>query len=69
MTTLIWLDSFEQALSKHGLKISVFTDPDMALEDFKVNWKDCAMILSDIRMPGMNSYEFFKDPALICGQS
>ena len=49
-----------QALSKHGLKVSAFTDPDTALEGFKVNRKDCAMISSDIRMPRMNGYEFVK---------
>jgi len=32
----------------------------MALEDFKVNCKDCSVILSDIRMPGMNGYELIK---------
>jgi CheY-like chemotaxis protein len=28
----------------------------MALEQFKVNYKDYAMILSDIGMPGINGY-------------
>ena len=32
----------------------------MALEDFKVNCKTCSLILSDIRMPGINGYEFVK---------
>jgi YesN/AraC family two-component response regulator len=32
----------------------------MALEDFKANGKTCSLILSDIRMPGMNGYEFVK---------
>ena len=38
-------------------KVSAFTDPVMALEDFKVNYKDCSLILSDIRTPVMNGYE------------
>ena len=50
----------EQALHKHGFQVSAFTDPAMALEDFKVNCKKCSLILSDIRMPGMNGYEFVK---------
>ena len=50
----------EQALNRQGLKVSAFTDAYMALEDFKVNCKDCTVILSDIRMPGMNGYEFIK---------
>ena len=50
----------EQALRLNGFKVSAFTDPTMALEDFKVNCKDCTMILSDIRMPGINGYELIK---------
>src|ERR1044071_2963843 len=50
----------EQALHRQGLKLSAFTDPVMALEDFKVNCKDCTMILSDIRMPAMNGYELIR---------
>jgi len=50
----------EQVLQRHRFKVSAFTDPAMALEDFKVNCKDCSLILSDIRMPGMNGYEFVR---------
>jgi two-component system response regulator (stage 0 sporulation protein F) len=50
----------EQALQRHRFKVSAFTNPVVALEDFKVNCKDCSLILSDIRMPGMNGYEFVK---------
>ncbi len=50
----------EQALHRQGLKVSAFTDPVMALKDFKVNFKDCTMILSDIRMPAMNGYELIR---------
>ncbi len=48
----------ERGLKEHGFKVSAFTDPLLALEDFKVNGKVCSIILSDIRMPGMNGYEF-----------
>ncbi len=50
----------EQALQIHGFKVSAFTDPAMALEQFKVNCKDYTMILSDIRMPGINGYELIR---------
>jgi DNA-binding NtrC family response regulator len=50
----------EQGLQIHGFTVSAFTDPAMALEQFKVNCKDYTMILSDIRMPGMNGYELIK---------
>jgi DNA-binding NtrC family response regulator len=50
----------EQALQKHGFKVSAFTDPAVALEQFKVNCKDYVMVLSDIRMPGINGYELIR---------
>jgi DNA-binding NtrC family response regulator len=50
----------KQSLTKNGFKVSAFTDPIMALEDFKINCKTCRIILSDIRMPGMNGYELVK---------
>ena len=50
----------KQSLTKNGFKVSAFTDPIMALEDFKINCKTCSVILSDIRMPGMNGYELVK---------
>ena len=49
-----------QWLDRDGLKVTAFTDPVMALEDFKLNCNSCSLILSDIRMPGMNGYEFIK---------
>ena len=50
----------KQSLHKKGMKVSAFTDPVMALEDFKVKCKTCSLILSDIRMPGINGYELVK---------
>jgi two-component system, cell cycle sensor histidine kinase and response regulator CckA len=50
----------KQFLQTNGLKVSVFTDPITALEDFKINCKNCGLILSDIRMLGMNGYELVR---------
>jgi response regulator RpfG family c-di-GMP phosphodiesterase len=51
----------EQSLQGLGFRVSAFTDPVVALEYFKLNFKDCcAILISDIRMPGMNGYEFAK---------
>ena len=47
----------EQALSRHGFKVSSFTDALMALDHFKANHRNCGLVLSDIRMPGINGYE------------
>jgi DNA-binding NtrC family response regulator len=50
----------EESLLRSGFKVSAFTDPIMALQDFKVNCKTCSLVLSDVRMPGMNGYELAK---------
>ena len=55
MVTLI-----KQALQKYGFNIFAFTDPFIALEHFNLNAKDYSIVISDIRMPGMNGYEFVK---------
>jgi DNA-binding NtrC family response regulator len=43
-----------------GLKVYAFTDPFAALEHFHSGCKDHHIVISDIRMPGMNGYEFVK---------
>ena len=51
----------EQSLQGIGFSVSAFTDPVVALEYFHSNFKDCcSIVISDIRMPGMNGYEFIK---------
>lgn len=50
----------ERALKEHGFKVSAFTDPAVALEDFQINYKTCSLILSDTKMPKMNGYELIK---------
>ena len=50
----------ERSLQNYGYSIFAFTDPVVALEHFNSNFKDCSMIISDIRMPGMTGYDFVK---------
>jgi DNA-binding NtrC family response regulator len=48
------------SLRKNGFNVFGFTNPFLALEHFQINFKDYSIILSDIRMPGMNGFEFVK---------
>jgi response regulator RpfG family c-di-GMP phosphodiesterase len=50
----------ERGLKEYGFNVAAFTDPVRTLEDFKVNCNHYNIILSDIRMPRMNGYEFVK---------
>ena len=46
---------FRDALRKiDGLSVFTFTDPMAALEHFKINKGVYALIISDLRMPGIN---------------
>jgi DNA-binding NtrC family response regulator len=47
-------------LQKVGLNVFGFTDPNLALEHFRINYKDYILVVSDIRMPGMNGFEFVR---------
>ena len=37
-----------------------FTRPSQAIEHFQINFKQYALVISDLRMPEMNGYEFIK---------
>jgi DNA-binding NtrC family response regulator len=46
-------------LHKSGFKnVIAFTKPSLALEYFKINYKDCCLVIADIRMPEINGFEF-----------
>jgi two-component system nitrogen regulation response regulator GlnG len=47
-------------LQRAGLNVFGFTDPNLALEHFRINCKDYILVVSDIRMPGMNGFEFVR---------
>ena len=46
-------------LQKSGFKnVFAFTKPSLALENFKINYDDYSLVISDIRMPEINGFEF-----------
>jgi DNA-binding response OmpR family regulator len=47
-------------LQRKGLNVFGFTDPLLALEHFRINCKRYSLIISDIRMPGINGFEFVR---------
>ena len=51
----------KMALQNQGYGIFSFTDPFLALEHFKINHKICNLVISDLRMPGMNGFEFVRE--------
>ena len=44
-------------LQKEGYDVYEFYDPFMALEYFKENFKNFALVIADVRMPGMSGIE------------
>ena len=55
-------DLFHDALSNEiaGVSVFSFNDPLIALEHFIDNKKNYALVISDLRMPGMNGLELLK---------
>ena len=45
-------------LNKQNIDVCGYTDPLLALKHFKDNYNKIDLVLSDIRMPQMNGYEF-----------
>jgi DNA-binding NtrC family response regulator len=55
------LDMIKHSLQRQKLKVCAFTDPFAALAHFNSDSKDYHhIVLSDIRMPGMNGYELIR---------
>lgn len=51
-------DIFTKFLQRSGFKVSGFTNPVQALDFFTANYKNCSLIITDLRMPQMNGIEF-----------
>jgi CheY-like chemotaxis protein len=54
------INPIKHSLERIGLHVYAFTDPLLALEHFRINCKDYILVVSDIRMPGMNGFEFVR---------
>ena len=55
--TVLFRDAIREI---RGISIFTFTNPIMALEHFKINRKDYVLIVSDLRMPGIDGIELMK---------
>jgi DNA-binding NtrC family response regulator len=55
--TVLFRDAIREI---RGISIFTFTNPILALEHFKINRKDYRLIVSDLRMPGINGIELLK---------
>jgi DNA-binding NtrC family response regulator len=53
--------AIELALKSSGYKSDGFTDPEKAFEKFRNNSREYALVISDIRMPGMNGFELARN--------
>jgi CheY-like chemotaxis protein len=48
----------KKGLEQEGYIVHDYNDPIKAWEYFKVNGKNCTVVLSDVRMSGMSGFEF-----------
>jgi DNA-binding NtrC family response regulator len=51
---------FTEFLTKSGIKVRPFTNPEEALRDFSQNHEAYCLIISDIRMSPISGVEFIK---------
>jgi DNA-binding NtrC family response regulator len=54
------ITAFTLVLEDKGFHVFGFTDPVLALNHFQMKSEQYGLVISDIRMPVMNGYEFIK---------
>jgi CheY-like chemotaxis protein len=47
----------KMGLEQKGFVVHAFNDPKKALQELRLNGKDCTVVLSDIKMPDMSGFE------------
>jgi len=53
--------TLKMVLEENGFKVDSFTDPLLALENFKGEAEIYDMLILDIRMPDMNGFELYRE--------
>ena len=53
--------TLKMVLEENGFQVNTFTDPLLALENFKGESSLYDMLILDIRMPDMNGFELYKE--------
>ena len=51
------LSVFSKYLSQQGYNVHAFSSPEIAYEHFKYSPTECAVVISDVRMPGMTGFQ------------
>lgn len=55
----------QRALSRKGLKVSTYTDPQQALAALRDNPDDIDLLVTDYNMPGYSGVDLLRDAAAI----
>ena len=53
--------TLKMVLEENGFKVDSFTDPLLALENFKEESETYDMLILDVKMPDMNGFELYKE--------
>ena len=53
--------TLKMVLEENGFKVDSFTDPLLALENFKGDSETYDMLILDVKMPYMNGFELYKE--------
>ena len=54
------VEILKSGLQDDSFDVSGFTDPESAREHFRMNARRFSLVISDMRMPKMNGFEFVK---------
>ena len=54
------MTTFTLGLEQQGFHVVGFTEPLLALDHFKINSEQYRLVISDLRMPVMNGYQFIQ---------
>lgn len=53
--------AIELALKRRGYRTNGFTNPEKAVQEFSNNNREYALVISDLRMPGMSGFDLTRN--------